>query len=370
MEGFSALTLAHLVDASRRGVSWEGIVDDALLATARQHDLGPLVYQSLRIAGAWDRQTAAVRDAVSRIAASAALVEEVRHEHVRGVIDTLHGAGVAPLVFKGTGLAYRHYPHPWLRPRLDTDLFIPVDQAPAAAAVFERLRLTRALRPVGEHVTHQQTYQTTSQGIGHQYDVHWKLSDPQVFADVMSYDELVRDAVPLPALGPFARTVSDVHALLIACVHRVAHHSNSTSLLWMYDIDLVARALDEAAWNRVAALAAAKQIRQVCGHGLALAQRFFATPVPAHVSAALGASEPIEPTAVYLRDDLRRVDILRSDLQALDWRGRARLLREHLFPSSAYMLRSYQQKQPLLLPALYMHRIIRGASHWFRPLRD
>ena len=362
-------TLAHILTAWQNR-EWTGIVDDPLLDLARQQDVALLLYQCLRVRDGWNRQPDAVREELSRIAASAALVEEVRRDHVCDVIDSLHRAGLAPVVFKGTALAYRHYSHPWLRPRLDTDLFIRADQLSAAAAVLARLGLIRSLRPTGDHVTHQQTWQTMTHGIRHQYDVHWKLSDPQAFADVISYDEVSRDAVQLPALGPSARTVSDVHALLIACVHRVAHHFNSTSLLWMYDIHLVARAFDEAAWNRLAVLAAEKRIRQVCAHGLTLARQSFGTPVPPHVIAALGTGDDSEPTAVYLRGDLRRVDILRSDLQALGWRGRARLLREHLLPAPAYILRSYGHRQPLLLPFLYLHRIARGAVQWFRPLRS
>jgi hypothetical protein len=363
-------TLAHILTASRGRAGWSGLVDDPLLSAAREQNVALLLYQSLRVRDGWDRQPDAVRDELSSIAASAALVEEVRREHGRGVIDALHSAGLAPVIFKGSALAYRHYPHAWLRPRLDTDLFIRADQLSAATAVLTGLGLIRSLRPTGDHVTHQQTWQTTTHGIRHQYDVHWKLSDPQAFADVISYDEASRDAVPLPALGPSARTVSDVHALLIACVHRVAHHFNSTSLVWMYDIDLVARALDEPAWNQLAVLAADKRIRQVCAHGLTLAQQSFGTPVPPHVLTALRTSDTVEPTAVYLRGDLRRVDILRSDLQALTWRGRLRLLREHLLPAPSYVLRSYGQSQPLLLPFLYLHRIARGAVQWFRPLRN
>ncbi len=46
-----------------------------------------------------------------------------------------------------------------------------------------------------------------------------------------------------------------------------------------------------------------------------------------------------------------------------------RLLREHVFPAPAYILNYYGRRQPLLLPALYLHRILRGAGSWFRPIR-
>src|SRR5207247_9216068 len=76
-----------------------------------------------------------------------------------------------------------------------------------------------------------------------------------------------------------------------------------------------------------------------------------------------------EPSSAYLETGLRRVDILRADLRALGLRNRVKLLREHLLPAPAYVLRSYGQTRRELLPFLYLIRIARGASGWFRPLR-
>ena len=161
------------------------------------------------------------------------------------------------------------------------------------------------------------------------------------------------------------------NALIIACTHRVAHHYDSELLLFLYDIDLLGRRLDVASWNRVIGLASERRIRRVCERGLRLAADVFDTPVPSRVVTALGAVEEAEPTAAHLRHRLRRVDILRSDLIALGgWRGRAQLLREHLLPPPGYILASYGQTRASLLPALYLHRILRGALAWFRPVKE
>jgi hypothetical protein len=225
-------------------------------------------------------------------------------------------------------------------------------------------------RPTGDHVTHQFTYVVDVHGVRLEYDVHWKIADPQAFAGVLTYDELARNAVSLPPLGPAARTIGDVHALLVACTHRVAHHYDSDCLLFLYDIDLLSRALDAGSWDRVIALASEKRIRRVCARSLGLAARLFDTPVPRRVLDAFTAADVVEPTAAYLRPVLRRIDILRSDLQALGgWCARGRLVREHLLPPPAYLLASYGRTRAALLPALYIHRILRGALRWFRPVR-
>ena len=366
----TASSLAAILRPSGDGGAWNGILDDALVEGARQHDIGPLVYHALSRRGLLDSQPSGVRDALAKMSCEAALLDALRREEIRSVLGDLAAADLAPLVFKGAALAHLHYPEPWLRPRVDTDLFIREDTQAETAAVFERMGFTRMARPSGEHVTHQFTYVGAVRGVRTAYDIHWKIADPQVFADVFSYPELASESVPVTPLGPHARAIGDLHALLVACTHRVAHHYDTESLLLLYDIDLIARRLDARAWSRVVALACEKRIRAVSARGLCLATTFFGAPVPAEVLSALNNGDEFEPTAAYLRRDLRRVDILSSDLKALGgWRARATLLREHLLPPPAYILKSYGQTSRVVLPALYLHRLVRGVLEWFRPLR-
>jgi Uncharacterised nucleotidyltransferase len=361
--------LAGLLARGRDGEPWNGALDVSLVDQARRHDVAPLVYRALHRTGAWARQPDDVRQALTLIAGETALLDQLRLEHDRRVIAALTAAGVPPLIFKGAALAHCHYSESWLRPRVDTDLLIRASGRIAAAVVLERLGYWRADRPTGDHVTHQFTYVRATPAGRIEYDVHWKIADPQVFADVLTVDEAAQRSVPVPALGDTARAIGDVDALVVACTHRVAHHFDTDCLLFLYDIDLLARRLDAADWDRVAAIAAQRRVRQVCARGLTLAAGLLETPIPPRVSRALTVDES-EPSASYLAPELRRLDILRSDLLALGWRARARLLREHLLPPPAYVLRSYGTRHASLLPALYLHRMVRGAFKWVRPLKE
>ena len=334
-----------------------------------EQDAGPLIHWKLSQRAFMDDVPAAMRAELAQLHRDAAILEPFRRAETARVIEALAAAGVPVLVFKGTALAYTCYPEPHLRPRLDTDLLIRTQDASRALDVFEQLHFTAAVRTSGEHVTHQMTYLSPWHALRLAFDVHWKISDPQLFADAFSFADLERDAVAVPSLGASAKTPADVHALLIACVHRVAHHYDQDIVLYLHDIDLLARRLDAAAWERVVALAAAKRIRQVVSRGLRRASDLFGTPVPPAVERSLAVVSDEEPSAAFLARRLRKIDVLRSDLRALTIRERLRLLREHLVPPPAYMLRMYGQNRPAWLPALYVIRIARGAHAWFRPLR-
>ena len=56
-----------------------------------------------------------------------------------------------------------------------------------------------------------------------------------------------------------------------------------------------------------------------------------------------------------------------SDLRALPgWGYRARLMYQHAFPPPSYIAGMYMVSSRAWLPALYTHRIVRGAWRWFR----
>lgn len=346
-------------------IMFDGVMRDAI----REQGVAPLIYRALRDRGRLAAQIEPDRHFLLQAARDEAAVEAVRHAETVRVLNRLHGEGIRTLVFKGTALAYTCYSEPWLRPRLDTDVLIAHEDVTAVCRAFQSMACVRAPRTSGELVTHQATYISTRQGVQTPFDIHWRLADPQAFAEVFSFEELYRDRLRIPGLGAAARTFGNVHALLTACVHRVAHHYDREILLFLYDIDLLARRLGAEEWGRVAAIAAQKQICAVTARGLDLAARLFGTPVPSAVAAALAAGPGDEPTAAYLRGGLRKVDLLWSDLRALKGRRRLELVWEHLFPPRRFLRESYGPETRLPVPILYVHRIFRGAYGWFRPLR-
>jgi hypothetical protein len=155
--------------------------------------------------------------------------------------------------------------------------------------------------------------------------------------------------------------------LLVACVHRIAHHHGSDDLVWLNDVRVLARSLGEGDWERLVALAHAKALSAAVVHELERTEDALGACVDAAIrrrmrDAARTESHPPLPTGRQ-----RLVDVLRSDLTALPtWTARAELVREHLFPSLDYMRQSHPRWPGLLLPAAYLLRIVRGAARWCR----
>jgi hypothetical protein len=158
------------------------------------------------------------------------------------------------------------------------------------------------------------------------------------------------------------------HALLLACLHRVAHHFDPPTLIWLYDIHLLASSMTEDDAARFVALAVDGGLAAICARGLALSQHHFRTPRPAALDHLVPAGD--EPLAAYLDQAFRPFDALISDLRALDGRARWQLLCEHLFPPSPYLRAASPRMGAGPLPWLYARRIVRGVSHWFQAVRE
>jgi hypothetical protein len=74
-----------------------------------------------------------------------------------------------------------------------------------------------------------------------------------------------------------------------------------------------------------------------------------------------------EQTATFLAPRRRQVDVLASDLGALgNWRARAELIRQHLFPPPQYILKKYRRRNRAWLPLLYARRMLTGVPRWLR----
>ena len=340
-------------------------LDAALIGAAAGHGVTAM----LATMPAIERWPEGIRATLSRARRGEAAADAIRQQDLIHLLAELHRAGIQALLMKGALMAYTYYPSPWLRPRLDTDLLVSPADRSRADDVLRGLGFRPGTHYDGDFVTHQFCYERPSQfEFNDVVDLHWKVANPHVFADAFTFEELANDAIAVPALGPAARGLSAPHSFVLACVHRVAHHDSSERLIWLYDIHLLASAMDSAAGERVEHLALIKQLRSVCAHGLAQARARFTTSGHGEwIDRLQNATAPDEPTVAFLRTDLKKIDVLMSDLRALDsWGQRIALIREHLFPPTAYMRKAYGVTNPVLLPFTYVIRAITGVAKWFR----
>jgi hypothetical protein len=362
LDGFPQLA-AFLGGAPMR---WPDLRIDqqSLLDLCKAEDLGALCFHRLSRSAWRDDWPASLCDALSETARVQTGAELLRGRETRAVLDALSSAGVRSILIKGTPLAYTVYEAPVLRPRDDTDLLVAETDVAAARQVMTSLGYATTVH-CSDLFSQFEVQKLDRFGVCHAFDVHWKISTQPVFADVLTYREMLPHAVPVPALGAAAIAPSHVDALLFACIHPVMHHQNAERFLWTYDTHLLASRLTPGGFDDFARRATRKRVAAVCAHELRLAQTLFGTAVPPDVIGALSSAAD-EPSAEYLASQRRWHDELASSLRGLPrFADRVKLMRHVLLPSPGYMLGAYGLRgkplAPWLLPALYVHRNVRGA---------
>lgn len=336
----------------------------ALLSTAQAEGVLAFCHDRLRRSPAWERYSATLRAALTQHVRQEVAVEMLRAVELREVLAALARQGLSVLLLKGAALAHTLYPEPHLRSRCDTDLLLPSrEAAERAERVLQALGYQQPMAITGDLTCHELgCYKTGPGGLTHALDIHWRMSNATLFGECFTFTELAAAAVPIPALGPYARGLGPVHALLLAGMHRVANMSGDIAdrLIWLYDIHLLAQRFTSEQWSQLVMLAEERFLCGPCFDGLHSTQIGFGTTLPDAVLNRLRAGtnrEGFDPRHAHPQWRFEWLTFC-----SLPPTMRLRWLGQYLFPSARHMRDRYGFRHLLWLPWFYGVRIVRRVS--------
>jgi hypothetical protein len=205
-EDLGAVSAGDLVDAADR----EQVVPQALAGLERHAGM-------------------AHRDAMRAAARRWTLYEAMQRRVVGELMDAL--AGTRMLFFKGAALAYGVYPAPASRMRLDWDILITRDNQQAFERALVRLGFVKDVKVPGGIRVRQHSYRRDLGEGECTIDLHTGLFNAPAMAARAGFDDLFDASMPLPSLHATARGTSPPDALVIACLHRLVHHSGDPRLI-------------------------------------------------------------------------------------------------------------------------------------------
>lgn len=335
---------------------WPSPLTDEETRALIEHGVAPLVYARVQPP---ELRVEAIR---------AAMHEPLRVADVAEVLGALAGRGVAVLIMKGTALAYDLYDVPEQRPRGDTDLLIAPRDVGVMREVMLSLGFTEQPSSGDEHALRQATFLRPP---GMVYDVHWSATNNSLFDAVLHWDDLLPRSIALPGLGPHARGFSRVDALMMACVHRVAHHHDSDRLIWLVDIALLRDRMSREEHAMFWRQAFEGRVVAVCVRSIAVADAWCGRTPHDEAKEFLSAEELVreEPSRAFLDREITHGGVLVATMRALPWKARIERLRQLAFPPAEYMRTNFGTRNRLALPWLYMYRAMRGVARLFRRAR-
>lgn len=290
---------------------------------------------------------------------SQARAELARRARLREVLACVEGARIDTLVLKGAALAEWAYPVPYLREFSDVDLLF--------ASRDDALRASEALRMLGYAMSyvpgrfmHELSCRNADGVVD--LDLHWALSDMPALTALPGFDDFRARSIPLPGLGPCARGPGPEDALLHACIHRASNLQAGLGdrLKWLYDIHLLARALDAPAWASVVRRGREARVCGILLDGLEAMRALFSPP-PRDVLASL------REAAAYDAVDWRRLHdwnyLQRMNMHALPGaRRKLQWIWSRLFPPTGFMREAYgmpRAGRARLLGARFVRMLVR-----------
>lgn len=300
----------------------------------------------------------------------AVLDASVQHTELRRVCAHLASEGITAVIFKGGAWAHTDYPEPWCRPSIDIDLLVAPDHRLRAFDAIVRLGYRRAGRLPGEFVNGQEVFERTIvAGTTMAVDLHWHVSNRLWMRRRLPTSDLIARSVPAPFAGESARRVCDDDGLVIACLHPSAHHSRHTLMKWSLDLALMARRFSQEDVGRFRARARALGVSALVARALNDAGAVVdGEVIPLLQSAtvrAIADDGADDPSRAWLDPNRDQLQDAVDDFRALSgWRDRARLLREHLLPPVSFMRTRYGAAPGVVLPVLYVHRVVSGGAKW------
>ena len=316
--------------------------------------------------------------AATRQQAIAQAMWEMRHREVLAdLLAALGEEGIVPLFLKGTAMAYDLYETPANRSRGDTDLLVGESDIQRARTIFNRLgyRLDH-----GDGVALQEAWTLSyDDGTRHPIDLHAQVMNAPALQDVLSFEECAADSIPLPRLSAEARGLDRARALVHNCMHRAMHltapylvdgrtYYGADRLIWIHDIQLLARAFSAEDWRRFCTLSRRYGAAAVCLDGLRAAQRTLGADIPDDVCAELSSAPRGEKASHYLLRS-RQLGRAWQDLRAI--RGIRRKLayaRSRIWPSQAFVRSKYGDGADKPAAQLRMRRLLEFLRP--RPQRD
>lgn len=356
------MMIENLLCAVLRGRSpaWPWEADDVASQTAfrraaNQHRVEPLIHHLLSKSDTVESWPVPVLRGLRQAYFQESAFQLRRDEELMQIWQQANRQSIDVLFFKGMALGHVVYEHPSLRTSGDTDILIHRRSVTRFTRIMCSLGYDEPFVYRGPFHTNATVFRKTLGDALIEFDCHWEVNNRPLFASMFSFDELVENSIDSPVLKGW-RLPNRAYLALLACLHRTGHR-NINSLLWTFDIHLLANKMTDQERTMLYALARQKQLQSVCEDGFRSASEMFPNERSREIAAELlaGVRESAsEPSAVYVRerrtelgDALIRWQTLPSVSAKLAYIG------ELLFPSVRYLRWKYRRAGRWWLPILY-----------------
>jgi hypothetical protein len=252
---------------------------EGFVRAAARHGLAGFAAHALERSGQTLPESA--REALRRESLSSAARAVRVHALLLRSLDALGAVGVVPVVLKGSALARRLYPEPFLRATTDVDLLVAREHVEPASRALEGLGLVRTSEEGGHGGDH--SHHLAFQGTAGLVELHFRALVG--YGQVLEADALLAHAEEAELEGRRVRYLRAEDELVYLAIHASNHLIQRLS--WLLDLKLLVLAHPRLDWARVVEVARATAFPHLAWYALEAARRVLGAAIPEEVLARL-----------------------------------------------------------------------------------
>jgi hypothetical protein len=220
----------------------------SILPALDAHGLLPLVYLALRDSSSWHAWPAPVQTALTEAFQANVLRSYMMETELTRIAAALVTIKTPIALLKGAATGRTVYGSPAARLVNDLDLLIPAAGVEDARRVLASLGY-RAYGPLGSgrFGRWQRRYRSELQMVcanpdrrGLLVELHWSLVELPYYVERIPMRDVWATTRPVEGL-PGASIPDPATLLLHSCAHLALHHSRDLRLIWLVDVDRLAR---------------------------------------------------------------------------------------------------------------------------------
>jgi|GEM_PF-3113641 hypothetical protein len=339
--------------------SWPLNQESELLAAAKKSGLVLLFYDKLKNLPPKFHLSATAMTQLKNIFIAGSVNQFKLAQQIKKIAKAFNKINTSCIVLKGPALAHSLYPHPALRQSGDLDLLVLPPNMPAARKILEDLGYQCPFQIWGRggDFYHSEKYTHPNKNYYKMIDLHFTLhSFAGLHPTAKSLEDMVNKAITIKVEDWEFSTLNHIDALIFTTFHLLYGHLGPISLLWLYDIYLLANSLPASAWPTV--IKRGQELNgvwamKIC---LELAETWFKLKLPDIIW-----PQPTKQDLSVIKNALFRQENLWSKISVFLPKGKGfwatiKQLLLALFPPPVIVLQNYPADNIWLLPRSYFRR--------------
>jgi len=272
------------------------------------------------------------------------------------------------ITLKGFALANSIYTEPYMRPFVDIDILLNVEDIAKAKKVFIQHDFinTRGWQP--KYIISQFTmYKQLSKKLFCYFDVHEKISNDPKLAALITYQDAYKTSYIKSVEGLDITMISHINAFIHSCFHLVRHQyqGDLVRIAWLYDLYLLLSILNKTEQESLLVLINQKALNNVVKKALSIALMHFPKEEISKFDNQINTIEgsPFDYLLSAQNGISRFVFKLKAteNMTSLWW-----LIKETIIPPRAEIENKYGRQQTYFLPFFYIKRFIFGVIKWLK----